>query len=51
MNNNISLRLNIVSYYLKHLENPDISTWNTSGGPITQTIKHLGLNKHHISAV
>ena len=44
MNNNITLNLNIASYYLNHLASPDISTWHTGGGPITQTTKNLGLH-------
>ena len=42
---------NIASYYLNHLATPEISIWHTKGGSITQTIKHIGLHKHHISTV
>ena len=46
VNNNTTLNLNIISYFLNILDSPDVSTWYTTGGPITKTIKHLGLTKH-----
>ena len=51
MNNNIALNLNISYYFLNHLASPDVSTWHTAGGPITQTIKRLGIDKHNIRTV
>ena len=47
MNNKIPPYLNNASYYINHLLSLDISTWHTTGGSITQPIKHIGLNKHH----
>ena len=46
MNNNIALEFKNDSYYLNHLSSPDISTWNTTGGPINKTIKNIDLNKN-----
>ena len=51
MNNNITLDMNIYSYDLNHLSYPDISTYHIAGGPITQTTKHIGLNKYHRGTV
>ena len=51
MNINISLDLNIDCYYINHLSYPYKSTRNTAGGPMNQTIKHLGQNNHHVSTV
>ena len=51
MNNRISLDFNMESYYLYHLSSTDISTCHTVGGTITQTIKHIGQNKHHKSTL
>ena len=38
--------LNIVCYFLNILASQDVLTGFTSGGPITKTIKNLGLTKH-----
>ena len=35
VNNNTTLNLNIASYFLNILDSPDVSTWFTTGGPIT----------------
>ena len=48
VDNNITLNLKTASYFPNILASPDVSTWNTAGGPITKTIKHLGLTKHHV---
>ena len=45
VNKNITLNLNIASHFLNILGYPDVSTWFTKGGPVTRTIKHLGLKK------
>ena len=47
MNNNTTLNLKIDSYFINILASPDVSTRYTTGGPITKTIKHIGLTKHH----
>ena len=47
VNNNTTLNLNIVSYFLNILASPDELTWNTIGGPITKATNHIGLTKHH----
>ena len=47
VNNNTTPNLNIASYFLNILASPHVSTWYTTGGPITKTIKHPGLTKHH----
>ena len=44
INNNISLDLNISSYYINHLSYSYIP-------PITQPTIHLGINEHYISTV
>ena len=46
VNNNTTLNLNTASYFIDILAPPDESTWNTTGGPITNTINNLGLTKH-----
>ena len=51
VNNNTTMNLNIASYFLNVLASPDISTWFTTGGPITKTIKNLGLTRHHQNTV
>ena len=51
MNKNTLLNLNIASYFPNILASPDVSTWFTTGGPITKIIKHLGLKKHHRKTV
>ena len=51
MNKNILLNLNIASYFFHILASPDVSTWLTTGGPITKTIKNIGLTKHHQNTV
>ena len=51
VNNNTTLNLNLASYFLNILASPDESTWNTTGGPVTKTIKHLALTKNHRSTV
>ena len=51
LNNNTSLNLNIASYFPNILTSPDVSTWFTTGEPITKTIKHLGITKHHRKTV
>ena len=50
-NNNITMNLNVASYSLNILASPDVSTWFTTGRPITKTIKHLGLTKNHRKTV
>ena len=47
VNNNTTINLNIASYFLNILAYPDVSTWYTTGVPITKTIKYIGLTKHH----
>ena len=47
VNDKITMNLNITSYFLNILASPDVSTWFTTGGPITKTIKYIGLTKHH----
>ena len=47
VNNNTTLNLNIVSYFLNILASPDELTWNTIDGPITKATNHIGLTKHH----
>ena len=47
VNNNITLNLNIASYFISILASPYGSTWFSTGGTKTKTIKHLGLTKHH----
>ena len=51
VNNNTTLNLNIASYFHNKLASLDVSTWYTTGGPITKTVKHIGLTKHHQSTV
>ena len=51
VNNNTTLNLNIVSYFLNILASQDISTWFTAGGPIIKTIKYLGLAKYRQKTV
>ena len=51
MNNNTTFNLNIASYFLNILASPDVSTWLTTGGPITKTIKNHVLTKHHLRTV
>ena len=46
VNNKTTHNLNIASYFLNILASPDVSTWFATGGPITKTIKLLGLTKH-----
>ena len=45
VNNNTTLNLNIVSYFINILAYPDESTWNTTGGTITKIANHIGLTK------
>ena len=40
MNQNTLLNLNLASYFLNILASPYASTWFTTGGPITKTIKN-----------
>ena len=47
VNNNTTLDLNIVSYFINILASPDELTWNTIDGPITKAKNYLGLTKHH----
>ena len=47
VSNNTTLNLIIAAYFLNILVPPDISTWYTTCGPITKTIKHIGITKHH----
>ena len=51
VNNNTTLNLNIASYFLNILASPYVLTWFTTVGPITKTIKNIGLNKHHLNTV
>ena len=51
VNKNTLLNLNIASYCLNILASPDVSTWSTTGGPITIKIKHLGLTRYHRNTV
>ena len=51
MNNYTTLNLNIASYFLNILASPDESTWFTTGGTITKTIKQIDLTKHHQKTV
>ena len=46
VNNNTNINLEIASYFLDILASPDVLTWFATGGPITKTIKHLGITKH-----
>ena len=41
LNDNTALNLNIASYFLNILASQDVSTWFTTGGPITKTVKIL----------
>ena len=45
VNKNTLLNMNIALYSLNTLASPDVLTWFATGGPITKTIKHLGLKK------
>ena len=47
VNKNTMLNLNTASYFINTLASPYVSTWFTTGGPINNTIKHLGLTRHH----
>ena len=47
VNTNTTLNLNIASYFLNILDSPDVLTWFTIVGPITKTIKYIGLTEHH----
>ena len=47
VNNNTTLNLNITCYFLNKLDSPDVLTWYTTGGPVTKTINHFDLTKHH----
>ena len=51
VNNNITINLNIASCFLDILDSPDVSTWFTTCGTTTKTIKHLVLTKHHQKTV
>ena len=51
MNKNTLLNLNIASYFLNIIADPDVSTWSTTGGPINKTIKHHGITRHHQKTV
>ena len=51
VNNNTTLNLGIASYFLNILASPDVSTWFTTGVPITKTIKHLDITKYHQNTV
>ena len=46
VNNNTTMNMNIDSYFLNILASSYVLTWFTTGGPITKTIKNLGLTKH-----
>ena len=45
VNNNITLNLNIASYFLNILVYPYVLTWFITGVPRTKTIEHPGLKK------
>ena len=51
VNNNTTMNLNIDSYFLDILASLDVLTWFATIGPITKTIKNLGLPKHHQNTV
>ena len=51
VDNNTTVNLNISYYFLNILASPDVLTWLITGGPITKTIKHLGLTKHQQNIV
>ena len=51
VNNNTILNLNIAYYFLNILASPDVLTCFTTVGPISKTIRHLGLTKNHQKTV
>ena len=50
-NNNTNINLNTASYFLNILASPGVLTWFDTGVPMTKTIKHIGLPKHHRKTV
>ena len=50
-NSSTNTNRNIASYFINIFVSPNVLTWFTTGGPITKTLKHLGLTKHHLETV
>ena len=50
-NSNTNLNLNITYYFLNILASTGVMTRFTKSGPITKTMKYLGLTKYHQKTV